>query len=376
MKRDPTTGSQEIRPIAVIMAGGKGERFWPLSRRKNPKQFLRLGGTLTLLEETVMRITPEIPMERVIVVTGAEHSETVYSLLPELPRENVIAEPAARDTAACAGLAATIVARSFSDDPPIFMMPSDHLVRDRKAFLDTMNKAAAIALETMGLVTIGIKPDRPHTGFGYIKPGEPLNQDGFKVERFVEKPDLQTAQGFLEEGSYLWNSGIFCWRPSAIIEEIEKHMPDLAECLETPMEDPRWKERYSRLVPLSVDYGIMEKASRVYVVKGGFGWDDVGTWESFARHSTGMAGGDFEVSRELEPSQNNLVMEQGDSRAVLLDCSGCMVLPSRRLVAGLGLQDLVIVDTEDAVLVLKRDSEQKVKELLSQLRLQGLAGYL
>ncbi len=371
MPATPEKGNRD--PVVVVMAGGKGERFWPLSRQNNPKQFLRLSGDSTLLEETVSRVMDKVPPEMIFIVTCREHRERVDSLLPRIPKDNIIVEPFARDTAACAGLAAVMVAKQHPNDPPILLMPSDHIVKNRSAFLEVLDKAVSLAVETDCLVTVGIRPDRPHTGFGYIKMGKPFERYAYSVECFIEKPDRNTAERFLKEGSYLWNSGIFAWRPSVILKEISLHMPEMARCLDMVRNGSGWEGAYGELERKSIDYGIMEKASRVLVIPADFGWDDVGSWGAIARHGT-SASGAYEFSEEISALGGNMVRK--NSQTVLLECSGCMVLPSERLVAGLGLEDLIIVDTEDAILILRRDQEQRVKELLAELRAKGLTRYL
>ena len=279
---------------AVIMAGGRGERLWPLSTPERPKQFLRLLGDRSMLQETVARIYPLIPTERILVVTATEHVALVHEQLPDLPETNVIAEPAGRGTAPCIGLSALIV-RSRTPEGVMVALPADHVISDQEVFRSLLEGAITIASAGSHLLTFGIPPDRPETGYGYIHAfeswngaGEPAEPNVLRVKRFTEKPDDKTACRFLDDGSYFWNSGMFVWRADTILEEIERYMVDLYQSLsrlEPHLRKPDLEaalvETYAGIDGQSIDRGVMEKSDRILlVVAPDIGWSDVGGWEA------------------------------------------------------------------------------------------------
>jgi len=357
-----------VRLYPVVMAGGSGTRFWPLSRKECPKQFLPLTGNSPLLAVTVARLAPLARLERTYVVCGPAHALRVRRILPKLARENLIVEPCARNTAPCVGLAALHVLRR---DPKavMAMLPADHHVARPKSFRAAL-AAAAVVAEQGVVATIGIKPDRPETGYGYLKLGPRLAapgkaRDGFvphKVERFVEKPDAATAARYLSEGGYLWNSGMFVFRADVILEEIRSAMPLLSEKLElmgAAMGTSRAARVVRRVFPecpsVSIDYGVMEKCHRIAVVPADFGWSDVG---SFAALS--------EV-RTLD-AQGNVV----EGEALILEGNNNVVLARRdRPVTLLGLDDVIVVDAGDAILVCDRRRAQDVRRAVDELRRRG-----
>ena len=346
---------------AVIMAGGKGERFWPWSRSSVPKQFLSLVGDSSLLQRTIGRVSRLIPMERIYVVTGLEYVGLIRSQLPSLPSGNIIIEPVGRDTAPCAGLAALYLERN-GHDSVMAVLPADHVIRDEEEFLGVFRAALEAAERFGGLVTIGIRPTRPETGYGYIKMGSPLEavegRQVYRVERFTEKPDLKTAREFVEEGSYLWNSGMFFWRTSVLRREISLHLPDIHNRLErieadlgTPSEWETLEQEFPKMQKISIDYGIMEKAANAHVIPGEFGWDDAGSWSALER----VMG----VDRD-----GNVVA----GKVIAVDTSRSIIQGRHRLIATVGIADLIVVETDDAVLVCKKGREQDVKALLARLK--------
>jgi mannose-1-phosphate guanylyltransferase len=369
------TGNEEValneHLYAVIMAGGVGSRLWPRSRLATPKQFLDLLGQHTMLQETVERIQPLIPLERVVVVVGEEHLTTVHDQVSDLPEENVILEPGPRGTAPCIGLAAVVLQQR---DPQAAMavFPADHRIADAEGFRQAIAAAAQIAQDDY-LVTLGITPDHPHTGYGYIQQGTLLGEihglAAFQVRRFTEKPDATTAQAFLESGEYYWNGGIFVWRASAILAQMQHLMPQLhvelmgvARSWHSPRRQETLAAAWDRVPQTTIDYGVMEKASRVAVVPVDVGWDDVGNWSTLS---------------SLVPSdpEGNVVHGRGES--LLLDASGTYVYTSAgRLVAAVGLQDFVVVDTPDALLVCPKDQAQAVREVVECLQADNLQKYL
>jgi mannose-1-phosphate guanylyltransferase len=350
----------------VIMAGGSGTRFWPLSRRNRPKQFLPLAGDTPLLAATVARLPPLAPPERTYVVCGPQHSAAARRMLPRLPRENFLVEPCARNTAPCVGLAAIHVA---SRDPKgiIAMLPADHHVARPEGFREALAAAARLA-ETGAIATIGIRPSRPETGYGYLQIGARLagrkgkRPAAHKVERFVEKPDLVTAARYLADGGYLWNSGIFVFRSDVILEEIHRAMPVLGEQLDViqrAIGTPGYGKTLHRVFPdcpsISIDYGVMEKSQRIAVVPADFGWSDVGS---------------FAALPDVRPTDPLGNVSEGD--AIVLDGRNNVVLAGRdRPVAVVGLDGVVVVDAGDAVLVVRRDRAQDVRKAVDELARRG-----
>lgn len=341
----------------VIMAGGSGTRFWPLSRKARPKQFLPLTSNKPLIAETAARLTGLAKPKDVRVVCGKAHEKAVKQAL-KLPPGNVVVEPVARNTAPAIALAAAHVA---AKDPAgiLAVLPSDHHVADVPGFKRVLAAAAAVA-EGGHLVTIGIKPSRPETGYGYIRVGEPLTGEARKVQAFVEKPDLETAKRYVESGEYLWNGGIFLFRADAILAAFREHMPELWKGLEK-IQAAVGKRTYAgvlakvfpKLPSTSIDYGVMEKASNIAVVPGDFGWSDVGSFAALP-----------EVRKADE--KGNIVSGKG---AVVVDCEGCVVLATDdRPLAVVGMKDVVAVDAGDAVLVVPREKSQEVRKVVEALK--------
>lgn len=357
-------GYMERMIFAVVMAGGKGERFWPLSCEKRPKQLLNLFGEASLIEQTVARLTPLLPQERILIVTNRQYTEQIRALLPQLPKENVIGEPAARDTAPCVALAAGVVkARCGGRDAVMLLLPADHCIGNETALRGDLAKAAALAETQSAIVTVGVKPDFPSSDYGYIECGEPLGgEGGFQVRRFREKPDPHTAEEFLRAGNFLWNSGMFAWSISTIVAEMRKHAPQLAGLAERisgawgkPGFAEQLRREYENAPKISIDYAVMEKAAKILVLPASFDWDDVGNWSALRNH--------------IEPDKANNTVK---GNAELLDCRDCIVYSAGdRLIAGIGLEKLVVVDSGDVVFISPLASVSKVKELLKQLRQDG-----
>jgi mannose-1-phosphate guanylyltransferase len=356
-----------VKIYPVIMAGGSGTRFWPLSRKNRPKQFLALAGDEPLLTATVNRLPPLAKARETFVVCGPAHAAAARKLLPKLPEQNFIVEPCARNTAPCVGLAALHVARK---DPKgvILMLPADHHIARPPAFRDALAAAADLAARG-AIATIGVRPSRPETGYGYLKIGPRLAVRGrkgkaaaHKVERFVEKPDLVTAARYLADGGYLWNSGIFAFRADVILEEIRRAMPVLGEqldAIDAAFGKPTYKKTLARVFPecpsISIDYGVMEKSTRIAVIPADFGWSDVGS---------------FAALPDVKPTDRLGNVAEGD--AVVVDAHNVVVLAKGgRPVAVVGIDDVVVVDAGDAVLVCRRDRAQDVRQAVEELSRRG-----
>jgi mannose-1-phosphate guanylyltransferase len=351
---------------AVIMAGGQGTRFWPLSRRKNPKQFLKVFGEKSLLRMTFERLRPLLESKSVFVVCGEEFAETVAKQLPELAPEQIIREPMPKSTAACIGYAALQLEQRFAEEAMV-VLPADHLVQDGQKFVSVLESAESLALQGW-LVTLGIAPTFAATGYGYIERGERLHLSGaeeaFEVRRFLEKPDRPKAEELLSTGENYWNAGIFIWTVSEILRQIAFHMPPLSEALKeirsASFEAELSRASFSRLKSVSVDVGIMEKAEKVAVVPSPVGWSDVGNWRAL---------GDI-----LEPDQDG---NQGKSSIIALDSKDCLIHSTQDKLYGLiGVKDLVVVETDSATLICRSDETERVKALVEEIGKRGLEDYL
>jgi mannose-1-phosphate guanylyltransferase len=344
--------------FGVIMAGGSGTRFWPLSRASRPKQLLPLGGTEhSLLRETQRRISPLIAPERTFVVCSEALAEQTRAELPELPPENILPEPVGRNTAPCVGWATSVIAR-IDPEAVVVVLPADHHIANERGYLSVL-EIAIEAARGGDMVTVGIKPTRPETGYGYVELGEELAPQVNRARRFVEKPDELRAQQFLAAGRFLWNSGMFFFRADSMLSAIRQHLPGLGDALhkyddaaKRGAEAAVVRDTYASLPDISIDHGVMEKAARVSVVPGDFGWSDVGSWTSA-----------WELAAHDE-SDNALF---GD--VVALDTRGSYVRgQDGKVVAVVGLDDIVIVDTKDALLVMPRSRAQDVRAVVNALK--------
>jgi mannose-1-phosphate guanylyltransferase len=346
---------------ALILAGGSGERFWPLSRRARPKQLLRLISERTLLEETVTRLEGLIPRERILILANVEQEAAVRDVLKNFPKENIVAEPAKRDTAAAVALGTGWVA-ARDHAATMLALPADHVIADRTAFQETIKTAAAAAEETGALVTIGIKPTWACPGFGYIEQGEPVqlrSGDGkiavHHVVRFREKPNVDLAESFLRKGNFRWNAGMFAWSVPTVLSEFNRHAPELADFISQIRAPGQFEkalqERFSKLPRISFDYAIMEKADRVLVVEASFDWDDVGSWSAVAHYFK---------NDEQNNAANSALTAVDSSNNIVFDADGTRV-------ALMGVHNLIIVRTRDAVLVCHRHQAEKIKDLIGKL---------
>jgi mannose-1-phosphate guanylyltransferase len=358
---------------AVIMAGGGGTRLWPLSRKDKPKQLLPLIDQETLFQSTVQRLENLFPPERILVVTMEDQAREMHQQVPSLPKENYIIEPAPRGTASVAGLAATILQKR-DPEATVAILPSDHFIRNRDLFHYLLRAAFEVA-ENGYLVTLGITPTHPSTAYGYIQQGQPLSggykYPAYEVKSFVEKPDEEISQKLLRSGAHSWNSGMFIWRTNVILEEIKRQIPALSAALadidsawDTAKQAQTLKDRWNDLKVETIDYAIMEKAERAAVLPaGGLGWSDVGSWESL-----------FEV---LLPDMNGNIATN-NSYHLAHQTNDTLVYGSNteRLIVTIGVDDTIIVDTDDILLVCKSDQSQSVRDIVEHLKKHRQEKYL
>lgn len=350
-----------MKITAVIMAGGRGERFWPRSRNSFPKQFLSLTGDgETMIQKTVNRLGSLVAAEDVFIVTNESYASLVKEQLPNLPDENILLEPAARNTAPCIALAAEVIRKKY-DDAIMMVLPSDHLIKFNQMFIDTLKIASEVAQKGTGLVTIGITPTYPETGYGYIQfeADEKGIPGVYNVKRFVEKPNIELAKEYVNSGEYLWNSGMFVWKASSIDAKLRKYLPDMSEGMDklydaagTDDFTAILKDIFPKFRSESIDFGVMEKASEVYTIPGNFGWDDVGSWLALER-----------VNKTNE--YGNMI--QGD--VISINTKNTIVCGAKKLIATVGIEDLVVVDTDDALLICAKDSTQEVKKVIENLKI-------
>lgn len=351
------------KPIMIIMAGGRGERFWPRSRCNYPKQLLNLAGTQSLLQETIERILELTEYERIYIVTSRNYADQVKKQLPGVPARNILVEPESRNTAPCVGLAVAYIAKHFpEEDPVIAFLPSDSVVNN-PAEMRRIIRAGTVYAETATRgVVFGMRPTRPETGFGYIQVGTELGTSQgipyYRVVSFKEKPDLATAREYLEQKNYLWNGGIFLWRRTCLEQEIGKNLPQLAQGLKefqkhigTPEETPKLLDIYPTLPATSVDYGILEKTKDLVVIPCDYDWDDLGCWNALERV---MA---------LDEAGN---VVQG--RHIGVDTRRCIIYSPQKTVTTLGVSDLIIVEMDDVLFVCPKERTQDIKLLLEKLR--------
>jgi len=346
----------------IIMAGGRGERFWPQSRLARPKHLQPIVGDKTMLAQTVDRVAALVPPENLIVITNAEQRAIILEDLPQLTPEQVVGEPVGRDTAAAVGLA-TVLIKAKDPNATYAILPADHVIHDGGAYRTVLDRAFTAAEQTDSLVTIGIKPTEPATGYGYIQVGESQSEiDGvpvYNVQRFVEKPTLETAQSYVESGEYFWNAGMFIWKVGVIDQALKIHTPVLYEGLQRISSglaagdslEALMGTVYPTLEKISVDFAIMEKASNVTMVESAFDWDDVGAWPAIERHyPKDEAGNVAKGTAVFAESTNNIVVSENG-----------------HLTAIIGVEDLIIVHTADATLVCHKDKAQEIKAIVKQL---------
>lgn len=361
-----------MKTVAVIMAGGRGERFWPKSRRNMPKQFLSLTADgKTMIQHTVDRIKSLVKADDIFIVTNKDYKELVLNQLQDINPENIILEPASRNTAPCIGLVATYIKSRYRDeDTVMIVLPSDHLIKYNEIFIDTLKKAIDIALEDKNMVTIGITPSYPETGYGYINFGYNENDKkyngAYKVNKFVEKPNLEKAKEYLSSGKYLWNSGMFVWKTSTILNSFEVYIPKvyqglsrIGDSLRTEKENEVLKREFINFESQSIDYAVMEKYKEIYTVPGSFGWDDVGSW--------------LALERTFQSNEDGNIV---DGNVITVNVKDSIIQAKNKLVATVGLKDIIVVDTEDSILICNKKDVQDVKKVIENLKVCNRDKYL
>jgi|Deesub1362B_J571_1020462.scaffolds.fasta_scaffold00163_40 mannose-1-phosphate guanylyltransferase len=355
--------------FAVIMAGGVGKRFWPLSRKRKPKQFLSITSDKTMLEETIERILPLIPYERIYTVANAEFSNEIYKLIPNLPEQNLIIEPSAKNTAPSLILA---TARIYIDDPEatIVALPADHFIENNEKFKQILDSCLKMARSGEYFITIGIQPSYPATGYGYIhfSPEKvfKINEEKFYwVEEFKEKPSLEQAKKYLSEKEYLWNSGIFIWKAKTFSKKLRDYTPELYNNYLNLLESLEKHDRkeiskiFDRLPSTSIDYALMEKTKGILVTKGDFGWSDVGSWSSLIK---------------IWPKDKNGNIIKGN--VISIDSQGCIIYNPNMLTSLIGVKNIIVIHAHNALLICDKKHDQKIKELVDKLEKENKKEYL
>lgn len=350
-----------MKNVVIIMAGGKGERFWPMSRTNMPKQFLALTDSdLTMIQLTVKRVESLADLEDVYVVTNEKYKDLIYEQLPQIKKENILFEPIGKNTAPCIGFATAVIKKKYGD-ANVIVLASDHIIKNETIYLNSLELAIKYA-DMSNIVTLGIVPEHVETGYGYIKFTKRVNDLDmiYVVDKFVEKPNYERAQEYCNSGNYLWNSGMFVWKNSIIYDAFKKYMPELYENLEriyvsigTPEYDKVLKSEYSKMPSESIDYGIMEKTDNIYVIPGNFGWDDVGSWLSIERlRNSDMNNNIFEGNIVSYDSKNNIIINKN----------------SDRIVSTVGVENMIIINTGDVSLIMNKDNTQDIKKMLQELK--------
>lgn len=362
-----------MKSYAIVMAGGVGARFWPYGTSKLPKQFLPIANsTDTMLQLTIKRLKDIVPIEQVFIITNKQYIEIVKKQLPRIPKENIIGEPIGRNTAPCIGLA-SIILKQYDEKAKMFVIPADHMIENVDEFIKVVNEGLKFVEEKDAIVTLGIVPSHPETGYGYIQfiedayyKAEESDVSLFRVKTFAEKPSLDVAKIFLESGDFLWNSGMFIFRADTILKQMNEQLPDLhhallkiEQAIHTQKYQQVLQQVFAEIKSISIDYGVMEKAKNVYVIKADLKWSDLGSWD--------------EVYRLKNKDKNN--------NAVIGDCfikdsHNNLIMSPKGFVGVIGAEDLIIIDTKDGLLVCKKDRTQEVKEIVDYLKRKGLSDYI
>jgi mannose-1-phosphate guanylyltransferase len=361
------------KKVAIIMAGGFGARFWPRSTDKNPKQFIHLYGEGTMIQNTFTRLLKIFPKEDIYIVTSKAWGKLVQEQLTEIPKENIILEPFGRNTAPCLALAAMILASKYGPDTIIAAFPSDHIIFNIREFCESVELGCKTADELNGIITIGINPTRPEKSFGYVQVRKDTGKLGELYEKgvryssnFAEKPDVATAQRFIDSGDFLWNSGIFISKIDVFAEAMEKYWPEdyalfklLSDYIDGDYFQENVEQTYRQITSLSVDYAILEKADNVFVVQSSFRWSDIGNWDEQFRLS-------------MKDARNNVI--EGD--VIPINTSNCLVSSHNKLIGIVGVSDLIIIDSDEALLICKRGHSDEVMEVVDFLRRKHINKFL
>lgn len=360
-----------MKIYGVIMAGGGGTRFWPLSRKELPKQFLNLTGRDILVNETFDRLAQVARREDIFVVTNALYAEKTREMMQgRIETSHILSEPAARNTAACIGYAAMEIIKKYGDGI-MCIMPSDHYIEEEELYADVIRRGARLAEKQDCLVTVGIRPKYPATGYGYIKTRQAQKENTNRteyclVEEFVEKPAEEVAREYLEEGGYFWNSGMFIWKASLILGYFERLLPDIHACLErigaamkTAYEEETIREVYPKIPKISIDYGIMERADRAIMLEGSFGWNDIGSLDA------------MEFLHEKDEKGNVKI-----GKSILVDTEGTICYAKDKLIAAAFVKDLMVVEAKNAILICPKQKAQEVRKIVELLEEQGQTDYL
>ncbi len=365
--------TSDINKIAVIMAGGTGEKLWPRSVEALPKQFCHFVGTGTMIQNTYRRLLPLFGEEDIYIVTNKSLANLVIEQLPTIPEDNLIVEPFGKNTAPCMALAATVLADKLTDDTIIVALPSDHFIGNVGEYIERLETAIRFAYDKNGIVTIGIKPTRPETGYGYIQIkdskkdlGEMYDNGVRYSSAFAEKPDLATARRFIESEDFLWNSGIFVWRMDTFWDSFHKYLPDhtrlfslIAKNIGKSYYDRILEETYKQLQAVSVDYAILEKANNVFVVKSNFAWSDLGNWDEL-----------FKL--KMKDARNNFI----EGSVVPVNINNCFVSSKDKIIGIVGVENLIVIEEDNAIIICRKDKSDDVKEIVDFMKRKHITPYL
>lgn len=370
------TKEKNLPIIAVIMAGGGGTRFWPWSREKTPKQLLPIISSRTMIEETVDRLHPFIPPQNIFIVTSKRQINKIRQALPSLPSENFLVEPIGKNTAPCLGFAAFYL-KQLVPEAIMVVLPADHFIADQRKFLKTLQVASIFAEKENFLIALGLPPTAPETGYGYIQKGDLLARIKglkiFKANAFREKPSREIALTYVQDGNYLWNSGMFIWRIGVFLNALETCLPDLyqemsvlSKILSTSQQKKILPKIYARCPAISVDYGVMEKAPNVAMIAANFSWDDIGSWSALWK------------IHPKDQKENVYLFKKKNSQGKILalDSSGCLIRAEKNLVAVLGMKDTIVVEAGGSILVCPKDKSQEVRQILVEIKEKGWKNYL
>ncbi len=355
-----------MKLYALIMAGGVGTRFWPRSKEKTPKQLLKIFNNKTMIQNTVERLDGLIEKDNIFIITNKNQKDEIIKQLKNIPQKNILVEPFGKNTAACIGLASIFIEK-LDPDAVTIVLPADHIIKEEEEFHNTIKRAAEFAYKSKGLVTIGVQPTRPETGYGYIQIDEREVEEGIcNVYTFAEKPNYATAVRFLESGDFFWNSGMFIWRIDSILNEIKEYLPELSDglqklkkCLSSGNFDENLENIYKKLRSISIDYGIMEKSKKVFLTKGNFTWSDVGSWEEVYQLSTKDEHGNATYGEVF----TDMTMDS-------------YIHSPEKFTALIGVDNLIVINTKDSLLICRRDRSQDVKKIVEHLKINKLNEYL